>query len=42
MLTVTEFLKGIILEENPYEDEQPEAVTYYDLSGNEVSIDEAE
>lgn len=42
MLKETEFLKGIILEENPYEDEQPEIVTYYDLNGNEVTINEAE
>ena len=42
MLKETDFLKGIILEENPYEDEQPETVAYYDLNGNEVTIDEAE
>lgn len=42
MLKETDFLKGIILEENPYEDEQPENETYYDLSGNEVVLDEAQ
>lgn len=42
MLKETEFLKGIVFEENPFEDEQPDAVQFFDLQGNEVSHHEAE
>ena len=42
MLKKTEFLKGILFEENPYEDETPDEIRAYDLHGNEVSIHEAE
>lgn len=32
----TEFVKGISIEENPFENETPEDVRVYDLDGNEV------
>ena len=32
----TEFVKGISVEENPFENETPESVRVYDLDGNEV------
>lgn len=42
MLKETEFLKGILFEENPFEEETPDEIRAYDLCGNEVSIYEAE
>lgn len=42
MLKETDFLKGIIFEVNPYEEEIPTEVTYYDTNGNEVEVDETE
>jgi len=42
MLNETDFMKGIVFEENPYEEETPVDVTYYDLNGNEVILDETE
>ena len=38
----TEYLKGIIFEENPYEEEMPDEVTHFDLDGNEVILHEDE
>ena len=35
------FLKGISFEEDPFAEEEPEETRYYDLSGSEVSPDEA-
>ena len=32
----TEFLDGIVFEENPIENEVPDSVVVYDLNGNEV------
>lgn len=37
MLQNTEFLKGILFEENPFEDEAPDTEEFFDLSGNEVN-----
>ena len=42
MLKETEFLSGILFEDNPYEEEPPVEVTYYDTNGNEVKVDETE
>ena len=42
MLKQTQFLDGIIFEENPFENETPDEITVYDLQGNEVTRDEAE
>ena len=42
MMKESEFLKGIIFEENPFESETPDEIKAYDLHGNEVSFDEAE
>ncbi len=33
---------GISFEPNPFEDETPEEIRFYDLSGKEVSLDEPE
>lgn len=38
----SEFLKGISFEEDPFTNEAPEEIRYYDLAGNEVGSDEAE
>lgn len=42
MLQETEFLKGILLEDNPFGDEAPAVCQAFDLHGNEVSLHEAE
>lgn len=42
MIKSTEFLRGISLGEDPFQDEIPEEELFYDLSGNEVSINETE
>lgn len=42
MFEATEFMKGILFEENPFEDETPDEVVAYDLNGNEVTLDETE
>ena len=42
MLKNNEFLKGIIFEENPFENETPDEIRAYDLQGNEVRFNEAE
>ena len=42
MFAATEFLKGILFEENPFEEETPDEVVAFDLNGNEVTFDEAE
>ena len=42
MLKDIEFMRGISLEENPFENETPAGESFYDLSGNEVSFDVAE
>lgn len=36
------FLDNIIFEENPFENETPDEIRCFDLSGNEVSNHEAE
>ena len=38
----TDFMKGIIFEENPFEQESPAVFQAFDLNGNEVILDEAE
>lgn len=35
-------MKGILLEEDPFEDETPDRVECFDLNGNEVILHEAE
>ena len=42
MLKETEFTKGIIFEEDPFEDEIPDEILFYDLNGNGVEINETE
>lgn len=42
MLQETEFLNGILLEDNPFADEVPASCQAFDLHGNEVSLDETE
>lgn len=42
MLKESDFLRGIVFEDNPYEEETPAEVTYYDTNGNEVEVDETE
>lgn len=37
-----EFLCGISFDENPFEDEEPDDIHFYDLSGNEVTPVETE
>lgn len=34
----TEFVKGILFEENPFENEVPEKVVVFDLEGNRVQV----
>ena len=42
MIENYEFLRAISLDENPFEDEQPDDIRFYDLSGNEVIFVEDE
>ena len=42
MMIFQDILNGISLEEDPFEEEIPEEVRFYDLSGQEVTIHEAE
>ena len=39
MFENNKFLSGISFDENPYVEETPEETAFFDLSGNEVSID---
>lgn len=41
MYKETEFLKGIVFEENPFEKEPAAHIQVYDLDGNEVELNEA-
>ena len=41
MLNFTEFLKGIIFEEDPYKNETPDEIRAFDLNGNEVTLNDA-
>lgn len=36
-----EFLRSISIEENPFENEQPDETRFFDLSGNEVIPDDS-
>jgi len=42
MLIDQNFLRGISLEENPFEEEAPDEIRFFDFSGQEVTIHEAE
>ncbi len=42
MLKDTEFTRGISFDEDPFEDEEPDEIRFYDTAGNEVAINDAE